>query len=245
MTHLLITAMLAVTLFAFGPSRRSQTKMLQNDETTLKKLDKVVNVYKVNSLPELSFSLQHIPAKYVVGVEVDGLTWEDDFSQYFLKIRNSKADIQDLRIDIDFLGGVVHKKIHLQEGVDNDITFSSAGFFNTGIGNDGQIDRPFGAYSNNLKISCSRIFQDGYFEIRLILKDQGLTKNGLFEVSYRYLDENNETKKWENRYKILRRESGTTYIDSENPFKDAVTRSLQMIPQKPLVFKKDGSIEEK
>jgi len=73
----------------------------------------------------------------------------------------------------------------------------------------------------------------------------GTTENGLFEVSYRYFDENNEQKKWANRYKILRHQNGTMHIDSENPFKDAVKRSLHMIPAKPLVFKKNGTVEEK
>lgn len=195
-------------------------------------------------LPELAFSLQHIPSNYATGIQVDGLTWENDFSQYFLKIRNKKAEIQDLRIDIDFLGGVVKKEIRLQEGLD-DIKFSADGFFNTGIGKNGQINRTFPSYSNNLKISCPKVYQDGYFEIKLILKDVGITENGLFEASYRYFDENNEQKKWANRYKILRRKNRKMYIDSENPFKDAVKRSLHMIPEKPLIFRENGTVEEK
>ena len=195
-------------------------------------------------LPELEFSLNRIPTSFAAGIEVDGLTWEKDFSQYLLKIRNKKVEIQDLRIDIDFLAGVVKKGIRLQEGT-GDIKFSADSFFNTGIGKNGQIDRTFPAYSNNLKISCPKIYPEGYFEIKLVLKDTDITENGLFEASYRYFDENNELKKWANRYKILRHENSAMYIDSENPFKDAVERSFQMIPAKPLVFKKDGTVEEK
>jgi len=195
-------------------------------------------------LPELEFSLKRIPASFAAGIEVDGLTWEKDFSQYFLRIRNKKVEIQDLRIDMDFLAGVVKKEISLQEGID-DINFSADSFFNTGIGKKGQIDRTFPAYFNNLKISCPKIYPEGYFVIKLVLKDTGTIEHGLFEVSYRYSNENDELKKWGNRYKILRHENAAMYIDSDNPFKDAVIRSIHMIPAKPLVFKKDGTIEEK
>lgn len=198
------------------------------------------------TIPELEFSLNCIPTNYANGLEVDGITWENDFQQYFLKVKNKskKFEIHDLRLDVDFLGGVINKEIRLQQGCDN-INFSADSFFNTGIGKKGQINKTFPFYSNNLKISCPKIYQDGYFEIKLILKDLTTIEDGLFEVSYRYFDENNDQKKWANRYKILRYQNGAMYIDSENPFKDAVKRSIQMIPAKPLVFKKNGTIEEK
>jgi len=197
-------------------------------------------------IPELEFSLQSIPTNYAHGLEVDGVIWENDFQQYFLKVKNKskKSEIHDLRLDIDFLGGVVNKEIRLQQGCDN-INFSTDSFFNTGIGKKGQINRTFSTYSNNLKISSSRIYQDGYFELKLTIKNSVMAKHGLFEASYRYHDQDSEQKKWAHRYKILRHNNGAMYIDSKNPFKDAVTRSIQMIPAKPLVFKKDGTIGEK
>ncbi|MEK0371255.1 MAG: hypothetical protein QQN55_08900, partial [Nitrosopumilus sp.] len=125
-------------------------------------------------------------------------------------------------------------------------TFSEQGFFNTGIGKKGgKIHKTIETYTNNLKISCSKLFSTGFFEIKIILKELNIDDTGLFEVSYRYLNENNEQKQWGNRYKILKHDNGASYIDSENPFKGTVKRSLSMIPKKPLVFKKDGSIEEK
>jgi hypothetical protein len=198
------------------------------------------------TIPELEFSLHSTPNNYANGLEVDGITWEDDFRQYFLKVKNKskKFEIHDLRLDLDFLGGVVNKQIRLQQGCDN-VSFSADGFLNTGIGKNGQINKTLSGYSNNLKISSSKIYQDGYFEIKLVIKDLGMPKNGFFEASYRYLDQNNEQIKWANRYKILRHKNGTMYIDSKNPLKGAVKRSIQMIPAKPLVFKKDGTIEEK
>lgn len=193
-------------------------------------------------LPELTFSLQHIPSNYKAGIEVEGLLWENDFSQYFLKITNNKADILDLRIDIDFLGGIVSKEIRSQEG-NAPINIHETGFFNTGIGNkDGQIYKTFESYTNNLKISCSKLFSSGAFEVKIIIKDITSADSGLFEVSYLYFDENGEQIKWANSYKILRHGNGSMYIDSEHPIKDAVWREIHMIPKKPLVFKKDGSI---
>ena len=204
-----------------------------------------VHFKKHHYLPELKFSLTRIPSNFESGIQVDGLTWETDFSQYFLRITNTKAEIQDLRIDIDFLGGIVAKEIRLQEGTDH-IAFSEQGFFNTGIGKKGgKIHKTFETYTNNLKISCSKVFSSGSFEIKLILKELSIDDTGLFEVSYRYIDENNEQKQWANRYKILRHDNSAMYIDSENPFKDAVKRAVRMIPKNPLVFKKDGTIEEK
>jgi len=198
------------------------------------------------TIPELEFSLHSIPTNYAHGLEVGGIIWENDFQQYFLKVKNKskKFEIHDLRLDVDFLGGVINKEIRLQQGCDN-INFSADGFFNTGIGKKGQINKTISAYSNNLKISSPKIYPDGYFEIKLTIKNSEMEESGLFEISYRYLNQNNEQKKWANRYKILRYNNGTMYIDSKNPFKDAVTRSIQMIPAKPLVFKKDGTIEEK
>lgn len=236
----LVALLLMVIFFLIqqsgGASKKDQKK-------THAKLDRLLP--KIHALPELNFSLRRIPSNFAAGIQVGGLTWEADFSQYFLKITNTKAEIQDLRIDIDFVGGIVAKEIRLQEGTDH-ITFSEQGFFNTGIGKKGgKIHKTIETYTNNLKISCSKLFSTGFFEIKIILKELNIDDTGLFEVSYRYLNENNEQKQWGNRYKILKHDNGASYIDSENPFKGTVKRSLSMIPKKPLVFKKDGSIEEK
>ena len=198
-----------------------------------------------STIPELEFSLRNISSNYANGIEVDGIIWKNDFRHYLLKIKNKskKSKIFDLRLDIDFLGGVVNKEIRSQQGCDN-INLSSNGFFNTGIGKKGQINKTFPFYSNNLKISSSKIYQDGYFEIKLTIKDLTEEKYGLFEARYRYFDQSSEEKKWESRYKILRHNNGAMYIDAENPFKDAVKRSIQMIPANPLVFKKNGTIKE-
>lgn len=194
--------------------------------------------------PELAFSLNRIPTNYKPGIDVNGLLWEKEFSQYFLKITNEKAEIEDLRIDMDFIGGIVSYNILAQKG-NEPINIHESGFFNTGIGKNGQINKTFDSYTNNIKISCSKLFSTGSFELKFIIKDVYLDNSGLFEVSYKYLDEDGDQKTWENRFKILKYENGAMYIDSENPFKDAVTRTIHMIPKKPLVFKKNGTIEQK
>jgi len=110
-----------------------------------------------STIPNLEFSLHSIPTNYANGLDVNGIIWKNDFQQYFLKVRNKskKAEIHDLRLDVDFLGGVINKEIRLQQGCDN-INFSADGFFNTGIGKKGQINKTFSVYSNNLKISCPK-----------------------------------------------------------------------------------------
>jgi len=196
--------------------------------------------------PELIYSIELLPSPYAEGYDFDGIKWEKDFEEYRLNFGNKSKniDIHDLRVTVDMLGGIVQYKILTQEGCQN-LNVLPSDMIGGGIGNRDKIIVPVKTYSNNLKINAVRVFREGYFEVRLIVKTFPLRDDseGVFEIKYRYADVDDIMIKESSAYKILVKDKNTKtlYIDIKNPLKGNYLRSAAMIFDKPLVFKK-GSV---
>lgn len=199
--------------------------------------------------PQITYSLQPLLSNYAPGIEVDGITWQDDFREYLIRIQNKheKVEIQDLRIDMDIIGGVVNQSIFSQEGCE-DINFSSQSFLSSGIGNKKVITKTFKTYSNNLKLNITKLFPEGRCELKLLVKTlpkAALEESGFFEIKYRYLNQEGDTEKKSFKHKILLKNGKSMFIDSSNLIEGPCKRSIGMIPERPLIFKKNGKVEIK
>lgn len=191
--------------------------------------------------PQITYSLQPLLYNYAPGIEVDGITWQDDFREYLLRIQNKheKVEIQDLRIDMDIIGGVVNQSIFSQEGCE-DINFSSQPFLSSGIGNKKVITKTFKTYSNNLKLNITKLFPEGRCELKLLVKTlpkAAQEKTGFFGIEYRYPKQEGDTEKKSFNHKILLKNGKSMFIDSSNLIEGPYERSISMIPERPLIFK--------
>jgi len=203
-------------------------------------------------VPELDYSITYLPSNYAPGVEIYGIKWEKDFEEYqiYFRNRNKTTNIHDLRTDIDLLGGIVKYQVLSQQGCENLIIvpYDTEG---GGIGiKNGPIVKTVKSYSNNLKINASKIFPEGNFQLRLIMKilppiPKDKETSGFFGITYRYQTSGEEMEKKSFACKILPKEAGSKYwiIDKENPISGRHTRSIGITFDKPLNFKKDGSVE--
>ncbi len=201
------------------------------------------------SPPEITYSLQKLLLNYKPGIEVDGVKRQDDFEEYLLKIENKskKIAIQDVRVDMDIVGGIVSQSIFIQQGCEN-ITYSSTPFLSSGIGSKKMIINTFKTYSNNLKINTSKIFPEGYFEFKIIIKTLPMIdkdNSGYFKIEYSYSDQDNDIERKTFPHKILLKNKKSMYIDNTSIISGPYRRSMGMIPEKPLIFKKNGKVEIK
>lgn len=199
--------------------------------------------------PLLKFFIDSDPLKYQKGVIVEGIEWQPDFKKYSFNFKNESkvATINDLRIDLDTNGGVVKKEINVQQGCET-ISLSQAGISDLGIGNRDIISKTIKTYVNNIKINISKIYPKGYFNLIFIVKVDPLTSNtsslppGYLFIDYRCKTEKEELKKISIAYPIIYKniEERMLLIDKSNPLKGQIKRSIKWIPDKPIVFKKNG-----
>jgi hypothetical protein len=201
--------------------------------------------------PQPKFSIQNYPTNYQKGVVVDGVEWQTDYKQYSFHFENQSkiASINDLRIDLDLVGGIVKNEIHTLQGCES-ISLSQADISEIGIGNKITISKTIKTYVNNVKISVGRIYPEGYFCIKSIVKvalphpkNSSISPGYLF-VDYRYEVEAGKFEKISKAYPIKYKniEEGILFIDGDTPLKGPIKRSIQIIPEKPIHFKKSGKV---
>jgi len=91
------------------------------------------------------------------------------------------------------------------------------------------------------------MFPKGNLSVRLIIKYLHTDIKGLFSLKCRYDGEDNNKIQKSLAYRILFRdkEKKTIYIDDSNLISGTYTASFLMVPKKPLVFKKNGSVQIK
>ena len=106
---------------------------------------------------DMSYSISTVPYEYREGAVVHGLSWQPDYYEYRLKLKNTSPDsaATDVRVEIDLIGGVVLGYIAHQDGVQmasilDDETDLFAG---NGLG----IQRQVEAYSNQLRLNVQRM----------------------------------------------------------------------------------------
>lgn len=205
-------------------------------------------------IPKPKFSITTFPTNYQKGVIVDGIEWQVDFKQYLFRFKNESliAEMNDLRIDIDLNGGIVKKEIELQQGCES-ISLSQTNISDFGIGNIDAISKTVKTYVNNAKINAGKVHPEGYFDAKFIVKvidqekkDVSIPPGYLF-IDYRYKNENGKSDKksiaFPIRYKSA--EKRVLFIDESKPLKGSIKRSIQMIPEKPIILEKSGKVRIK
>lgn len=200
-------------------------------------------------IPKPKYSFILFPSNYNPGLEVHGIKWEPDFKEYRFNFQNEslKFELEDLRIDLQMPGGIVTYAIEYQEGCE-DISFSQQ-YTVGGIGDrkDKNISKTFDYYVNTLKINLVRLFPKGRFSIIMIIKFLNTESNGIFISKFRYSGKETEKKKKYLAYEILFKDKNTKslYIDESKLISGEYKATFLMIPKKPLVFRKNGSVQIK
>lgn len=202
-----------------------------------------------SDIPKPTYSLTLLSSNYALGIEVHGVKWEADFKEYLFNFRNESTDkdLEDLRIELEMPGGVVLYAIESQEGCEN-ISFSQQ-FSVGGIADrkSQTIRKTFDYYVNNLKINLVRLFPKGNFSIRLIIKYLHTDIEGLFSLKCRYEDEDKKKIQKSIAYRILFKDKNKKliYIDDSTLISGTYTANFLMVPKKPLIFRKNGSVKIK
>ncbi len=203
--------------------------------------------------PKLSHSITSLPSNYAEGLEIDGVEWKKDYKEYIVIVSNksNSSEIYDLRIDMDVIGGIVKHRILSQRGCEN-ITFSEGAFGEGGIVKGKVMVETVKSYESNLYVSASKLYPESHFEIKLIVKVlptgvQEAPRSGFFGVKYRYLDAEGKTAKKSYAHKIIMKDSISQFlhIDTDNYLTGRIRRAITSVLDKPLTFKKDGTIEKK
>ncbi len=197
--------------------------------------------------PELKYGLLNLRSKYEIGLEVDGVGWQSDFREYMLRVENkhTNMELSDFRLDVDVPGGVVKARIYDQAGCDDLRILESDDIGHIVKKESGIAIKQFTWLSNNIKASAVRLFPKSHFDIKLIVKLVPVAEpEGFFGVDYSHPDVRGNAIHKNESFKIVPLEGSLKNfkIDTDNPIVGKHTRSLQCIPSRPLVFKKDGRI---
>jgi hypothetical protein len=191
--------------------------------------------------PEITYSLECSPINIVPGAEINGVKWGKDFYQYDFLFSSKNVEINDIRIQLHTMGGIVKHELKQKRGVVQfeSRTIGASNFYN--MVQDKDVDKPpkvvgeLPYYDTNLDISCTKISSDGYFLMRIILLDDLKANEGIFANEYIYYDES-ETKQTHKEYfKILRHDDKTMYIDS-TPIDCTKPLPRGLIPKTPIII---------
>ena len=172
-------------------------------------------------IPKIDCSITSTPLNYVEGLPIDGVTWEKDFREYFLWVRNNskQAEAYYLKIDMDMIGTIVKYEVSSQDGCE-EIFFSRNTTNRFGRAEKGVITETTKLHSNNLQISTSKLSDEGHFKVRLVVKTSSADKDtGTFIIKYRYLNVGGDKIKQSIVYKILVEDkiNKSLYIDTAHP----------------------------
>jgi hypothetical protein len=133
------------------------------------------------------------PELYRPGLLVDGLSWQEDYREYYLTIRNNSgySDMYNTETYIDFPGLIVKHEAKMNTGFEH-INFTKE-ISNPVSKRCEIVEEVFGVYVNNLKITASKILKKAELEMKFILwytdnveyaNQLEYSKEGLFYAQY-------------------------------------------------------------
>ncbi len=189
-------------------------------------------------IPEIDCSITSSSLNYAEGLPIDGVTWEKDFREYFLWVRNKskQAEAYYLKIDMDMIGAIVKYEVSSQDGCE-EIFFSRNTTERFSRAEKGVITETTKLHSNNLQISTSKLSDEGYFKVRLVVKTSSADKDtGTFIIKYRYLNVGGDKIKQSIVYKIIMKDkiSRSLYIDTAHPIVGHFDRQIILTFTKPI-----------
>jgi hypothetical protein len=197
-------------------------------------------------VPKPYFSITLMPSNYRAGLEIYGVTWEEDYKEYNFDFKNMSdvTDLEDLRISIELPGVFVNYFTDTQTG-SHDITFSQEQNIAGIVSKQTNVMRDtFDYYTNFLYINVVKLFPQGRFSIKMIIKNPNPNIEGHISIKCRYVDSERKTNYKSIAHKIVFRnvKSKSLYID-DSELVSEYTANYMMVPKIPLLFKKDGSIQ--
>ena len=193
-----------------------------------------------SEVPEVVYLLYPQFLEYTPGLEVDGISWKEDYKEYIFEFKNKSKtiDISDLRIGFNMPGGIVNHKVSSQIGCEN-INFSSE-VEPASIGTERRVTEFVKSYSNVIDVNVAWLFPEGEFKIKLILKfSPNDLKPGFFDLNYIYKNSDSGSERVSITYKIVidNPEKKILHIDTENPIEGEHQRHLLTVFDKPVQFK--------
>jgi hypothetical protein len=149
------------------------------------------------------------PELYRPGLLVDGIPWQEDYREYYLTIRNNSgySDMYNAETYIDFPGLIIKYETKVNTGFEH-INFTKE-ISNPVAKRCEIVEKIFGVYVNNLKITASKILKNAELEIKFILwytdnveyaNQLEYSKEGLFYAQY-------EHKVYKDKEDIIRRDA--------------------------------------
>ncbi|MBU4185112.1 MAG: hypothetical protein KKI12_00685 [Proteobacteria bacterium] len=199
--------------------------------------------------PSPNFKIVTMPSNYSAGLEVYDVVWADDYCLYRFEITNSigRVAIQDVRIELEIPGGFVAKKVINQAGVDG-LSFSEDKM-PAGIAKGpgmGKLVSTFPYYSNRLTIGISKLNSQAILDIDFVVKVVGGKNDGVFSIRYSFIDPQGTLKTERHLHPLVKEEtSNSIKINTDVEITGSYQRSIAIIPDKPIIFKGNGSVEIK
>lgn len=196
--------------------------------------------------PKPQFHFITLQSNYKPGLEVHGVVWKEDYvlSRFRIKNECNENKMEDVRIKFEIPGGFVSRKVSTQIGADG-VSFSEDKL-PIGIGSQNTINQTITWYSNRLNLGISTLKENSYVEIDFVIKRVPIRKNGHFSISYSFYEDSETKVKEYHTYPLQELEpDGRLKIDTENEIIGSYKASARMIPDNPISFKKDGSVEIK
>ena len=174
------------------------------------------------------------------------MVWSKDHKLYRFELSNKsdKIPMKDVRIEFEIPGGFVSREVVIQTGV-NELVFSEdklpAGIAKgPGVG---EMVATIPYYSNRLAISISEFNVQASLQINFVIKIVGSMQNGYFAIRYSYSSPDGEMLNERHLHPIIKSEnSDRLRIDNNTEITGEHQRSIAFIPDKPIVFKPDGSV---
>lgn len=199
--------------------------------------------------PSPKYKIVTMPSNYSAGLEVHDVVWADDYCLYRFEITNSigNVGIQDVRIELEIPGGFVTKKVINQAGVDG-LSFSEDKM-PAGIAKGpgmGKLVSTFPYYSNRLTIGISKLNSQATLDIDFVVKIVGGKKDGVFSIRYSFIDQQGTLKTERHIHPLVKGStSNSIEINTDVEITGPHQRSIAIIPDKPIIFKGNGSVEIK
>ena len=227
-------------------------KVWRSDLDITKMLSKpfgFVETKKPLTPPEPTFRIVTMPSNYSSGLKVHNVVWADDYRLYRFELSNTstKTPMKDIRIEFEIPGGFVSRKVINQAGV-YELTFSEDKL-PAGIAKGhamGKLVATIPYYSNRLAIGISEFNVQSSLQIDFVVKIVEGMPNGYFSIKYSYLTPDGEIMTERHLHPIIKPEkSHSLRIDNKTEITGEHQRSIAFIPDKPIVFKPNGSVELK
>jgi hypothetical protein len=197
--------------------------------------------------PKISYGLISYPDKIAPGITFSGVTWREDYSRHSFTIQNdsSETPVTDVKVSLSIPAGFVSYKIQTNEGCQDAVLSQASN--EGGLGSNGVIQKTTRYFVNDLTTSIARMAPRSRLSVFFIASYRGAGDDPFWcEIEYSYSDgKENHRRHFRYPVKVISETPFAIQIDqSKNMANQKVKATLRMMPENPLVFSPNGSVEE-